>query len=480
MQQYLGWIPPNSHIVLEFDCGRGDWGAMFKAVQPQCCYIGIERNPVYREEAAKKLDVVLDGNNPRALTNAIAQLPAVDCVIYHAGKTDVRYGLDIHLSENGQTLIFRDNDVYGFPWRIAAKNALQPMDMVSIISEPACAFMRMIIPNSFYKTRFDINVEEMDIREFMQKGVPEHEHPYVLILQRILSVSFAASSRMLANLTSGGGLLIHEFDDWPERWGEEYRETHYMDFVGSHVVQTTTPALADYFQQYNPYVLTFPNELCSLPAEREESGDWDEVTIFYCALNRQEDWQEIMPLIGEAIERYGTRLNFKVLSDREFYEALPTRKKTYIGEEYNEGHFVPYKIYEDTLHTADIALLPLRDTMFNRMKSDLKFIEAAGHGAAVLASAVVYENTVEDGTTGLIYHDGREFRQKLFQLIENKELRYRLSKAAYAYVKHKRLMCQHYEERIEIYRELLAKRTELEAERQRRIAALEAEIHGNL
>ena len=125
-----------------------------------------------------------------------------------------------------------------------------------------------------------------------------------------------------------------------------------------------------------------------------------------------------------------------------------------LGSEYPYG-FAPYEVYESALHGADIALLPLRKTAFNCMKSDLKFIESAGHGAVVLASPTVYEESVRDGCTGFLYHTPKEFRQKLELLIENRELRLDLARAAYSYVKEKRLLAQHYEERMAFYRTLL-------------------------
>ncbi len=55
------------------------------------------------------------------------------------------------------------------------------------------------------------------------------------------------------------------------------------------------------------------------------------------------------------------------------------------------------------MRECDIALLPLNFNRFNSMKSDLKFIECAGHGVTVLASPTVYENSIIEGRTGLIY-----------------------------------------------------------------------------
>ncbi|MBR6342742.1 MAG: glycosyltransferase family 1 protein, partial [Selenomonadaceae bacterium] len=117
---------------------------------------------------------------------------------------------------------------------------------------------------------------------------------------------------------------------------------------------------------------------------------------------------------------------------------------------------------------------PLQDTVFNRGKSDLKFVESAAAGTVAIASPTVYEKTVEDGKTGFIYRDARQFRDILLRLIEGRPLRRKVMEAAYDYVKHNRLLCQHYEERMDWYKELLAKRDELDKSLWKRVETWEA------
>ena len=99
----------------------------------------------------------------------------------------------------------------------------------------------------------------------------------------------------------------------------------------------------------------------------------------------------------------------------------------------------------------------------------MKFIECAGSGAVALASPIVYANTIVDGKTGFIYRDEREFSNKLNLLIKNRNLRRTVAERAYEYVRAERLMSQHYEERLDWYRELLLRLPELTAEASERI-----------
>ena len=196
----------------------------------------------------------------------------------------------------------------------------------------------------------------------------------------------------------------------------------------------------------------------------------ERVTIFFGALNRRPDWEPLMPAINASIRRYGDRLHFHVISDHAFYEALETEEKDFAGGVRDAAIIAPYERYTAALHDADIALLPLRDTEFNRAKSDLKFIEAAGHGAVALASPTVYAETMRDGETGLIFRSPEEFAEKLDLLIEHADLRRTLAEHAYRYVAEHRLLEYHLDDYIAAYQEMFARREELERDRRARIA----------
>jgi glycosyltransferase involved in cell wall biosynthesis len=61
--------------------------------------------------------------------------------------------------------------------------------------------------------------------------------------------------------------------------------------------------------------------------------------------------------------------------------------------------------------------MPLGDTPFNRAKSDLKFIEAGACRVASVASHIVYADSIEDGRTGLLFHNADELRDRLLRLV---------------------------------------------------------------
>ncbi len=290
----------------------------------------------------------------------------------------------------------------------------------------------------------------------------------IVLIERQLYFPDPGLAGLFGATVMRGNLLLHEMDDHPSVV-RDLEETNYFSFRVVSAVQTSTPPLADVLRELNPHVILLENQLADLPPHRRYARGAARVTVFFGALNRGADWAPLMDALNEVIRVHGERLSFLVTGDRAFYDELRTSRKEFIWGEKDGDPVASYADYTAALHRADIALLPLGDTVFNRAKSDLKFIEAAGHGAAVLASPTVYERTVRDGETGLIYHDVRDFAEKLTLLITNDELRIRLAENAYRYVAAHRLIAHHVEEYTAAYRDLFARSEELERDRRARM-----------
>ena len=241
-------------------------------------------------------------------------------------------------------------------------------------------------------------------------------------------------------------------------------------------MQTSTKVLGEFFKRFNPNVKVFENQLAELPPPRnfaEEKAQNKPVNIFFGALNRDRDAGELMPILNKIAAEYGDKIAFNIISRQALFDKLECKNKNYIGDKSKyDGQFVSYNLYQQTLRNSDIALLPLMDNMFNRAKSDLKYIECAGNGTVALASPTVYSDTIKEGDTGFIYHDLDEFYAKLKMLIDNADMRYKVAKNAYNYVKNNRLLYQHYEERINWYNEMCDRLPELDAETRKRLEIL--------
>jgi hypothetical protein len=250
-----------------------------------------------------------------------------------------------------------------------------------------------------------------------------------------------------------------------------------------HAVQVSTEPLAEVVRAYNPVVKVIPNQIAELPPF-EPKPEREEIRIFFGAQNRENDWAIIMPAIWRIADEMGDRIRFVVVHDQKFYDALGMARKTFCP-------FMPYHEYRATIRSCDIALLPLEDTPSNRCKSDLKFLECAAEGVAVLASGSVYSRSIATAShavrgeqvrvegldwtmpcCGACYSCPDEFEQKLGLLIERPAEREYLARSAYAYVRDHRLLGQHYKDAYDWYRELLTRKPELDRSLHERVPGL--------
>jgi glycosyltransferase involved in cell wall biosynthesis len=101
--------------------------------------------------------------------------------------------------------------------------------------------------------------------------------------------------------------------------------------------------------------------------------------------------------------------------------------------------FTSLDTYPAAMTHADIAIAPAGPGNFFRGKSDLRFLEAAALGQAVVGDPVVYP-TIEPGVTGLHASTPAEAREHLFALVDDRAERERLGANARAYVARERDM----------------------------------------
>jgi glycosyltransferase involved in cell wall biosynthesis len=259
-------------------------------------------------------------------------------------------------------------------------------------------------------------------------------------------------AEVIRSLLSDGWLVVTEFDDHPDHFGMLHDDEQ-LAFRGVHAVQTSTEVLAEILRTRNPEVAVFTNAMHVLP-DVGNFIDPNVMTLFFGALNREQDWAPLMPTLNAVAEKAGDRLRFCVVHDQAFFDALETPHK----------QFTPtcdYDTYLALLGQCEISFMPLGDTPFNRAKSDLKFIEAGACRVAALASHVVYADSIEDGRTGLLFHDAEELGARLLRLVAMPELARGLGDAARAYVENERMLAYQVASRIAWYRSLWARREEL-------------------
>ncbi len=288
--------------------------------------------------------------------------------------------------------------------------------------------------------------------------------PRIAVLHRPLLLGENGLARLRA-LLAKDYLVVSEFDDHPSFMAERgVPIDELLTFRAVHAVQTSTPALAASLRAENPEVAVFPNGVFELPAPQNFANP-DQMTMFFGAINREQDWAPLIGAINDVARAVGPRLTFSVVHDEGFFNALETPHKRFTP-------LTDYPTYLKMLAAADIAFMPLADTKFNRAKSDLKFIEAGAARVAVLASDVVYADSVKDGKTGLIFRDAMELRAGLLRYLAYPEAAQRIAEAARAYVAAERMLAYQVATRTAWYRDLWDRREALNAALRARVPEL--------
>jgi SAM-dependent methyltransferase len=290
-------------------------------------------------------------------------------------------------------------------------------------------------------------------------GLPNERK--VFVVPR-LSLERPDARAELARIRENGYLLVADVDELPAGSLEGPGATLPWQLV--HAVQTATPELAERVRAFNPAVAVFRDQLARLPAPREP-GDDEPIVLFFGALRSERDWRAWLPVVNRVLERFGQKVAARVVSERSFFDALAVADKVLLTP-------APHEDLGSALRSAHVAWLPLAATADNELGSDRQFLECAGNGVAVLASATRYGRSIVDGKTGLLFRNELELDSQLTALLEGRTLRRELAARAREYVARERLLSQHYRERTEQYRRWLDQRNELEERLQARERAL--------
>ena len=93
--------------------------------------------------------------------------------------------------------------------------------------------------------------------------------------------------------------------------------------------------------------------------------------------------------------------------------------------------FLPWQDLPDLLANVDVNLAPLEDTIFNRAKSENKWVEAGLVKVPTVASNLgAFAECVTDGVDGLLCSTPDEWYEALTRLYEDEDLRRRIGEAA--------------------------------------------------
>ncbi len=306
----------------------------------------------------------------------------------------------------------------------------------------AMAIVRMHQPLQALNTLPEFAVEQVGPRPSLKRNADGTKKDIFVWQRPILTREHGDA---IAKIRDTHERFVVEFDDHPMRW-PAIQENDWLTFRAPDMVRTSTPALAEIIRQWNPNVYVAPNAVDRIPPHRwwvNDEGrpgprafteteaalrDPVPVRLVFAALNRKEDWQfGGLEAIDAALARAGAELGLRhkipaeetirvdVVYDDDFHRHLRWPNKHRHG-------LLNYADYHALLHEAHVAFLPLQDTLFNRCKSDLKFLECAMHGVAMVASPTLYGPLMEGPGghhvgPGSVFRDFRDLRNVLREML---------------------------------------------------------------
>jgi 2-polyprenyl-3-methyl-5-hydroxy-6-metoxy-1,4-benzoquinol methylase len=295
--------------------------------------------------------------------------------------------------------------------------------------------------------------------------IPADFAPGILLLHRQF-VCDAGFGAQLERLSAAGWVIVSEIDDDPRHW-REFVDSDFVAFRGVHAVVASTERLKALLLQWTPNVEVMPNAILEIPPTPPATPKRGErLRIFFGAVNRAEDWAAIAEAVLPALIALADRIEMVVVHDEQVFRSLP---------EALTRHFhptLPYDDYMALLATCDIALLPLRDTPFNRLKSDLKLIQSCAAGAVPIFSPVVYGDAASNLACGMLARSPADWARAITELCTDRALLAGLRARGLAHVRASRMHRHQLGARRRWLGSLLEHRAELERQRKDRLRAI--------
>lgn len=317
-------------------------------------------------------------------------------------------------------------------------------------------------------------------------GLTYEEQPVeAVILDRLWrpDISLAVAGQLLEQLRRRQVSLLYALDDsfldlpaekkdW-EPTGERLQVVK-LFLTEAAGLLVTTPALREKFSNFNANIAVVPHALDErlLPAWRqpEEKIGWRiqlarlasrlqkcpsrslrfnagrRIVIGYMGtFTHDDDLLLVLPALQAVAHQYREAVEFELVGvmgrpeTRRLLQELPLRLVKLSPRKVAYDCFMAW--FSRCLDW-DIALAPLRDTAFNRCKSDIKFLDYSAIGAAGIFSRVrPYEASVRHGQTGwLAENSPAAWEAALTELIINQSQREQLARNATAYLFNQRTL----------------------------------------
>lgn len=159
---------------------------------------------------------------------------------------------------------------------------------------------------------------------------------------------------------------------------------------------------------------------------RDRASGGVSIGYFSGSITHNEDFEMVLPVLTELMEA-NDAIRLHVVGELD----LPVQLEPF--KDRVERHpFSPWERLPKMIAQVDINIVPLKDTLFNRAKSENKWLEASLVKVPTVASDVgSLSEVVKQGETGLLCKTVDDWRQSLLRLITSSEDRMRIAENAY-------------------------------------------------
>jgi tetratricopeptide (TPR) repeat protein len=234
---------------------------------------------------------------------------------------------------------------------------------------------------------------------------------------------------------------VYEFYNNKENIGLIYKLANYCDKLQFSVFE-----LQRLYGMLNTNNEVFQNQILELHQTQRRNYNDDFIIGWGGSHGHLEDVASISePLIKWVLSRPNIKLH--LMCSRaiwELFKDLPENRKRY----FPTGSI---KDYYEFLNGVHVGIAPLRNTAFNRARSDVKYLEYAVSGVVPIVSDLETYQHVIDGENGFVFKNELDLIKRLDLLENNRQLLEKFSLSAKAYVTRHRLQSDHVTERIEFY-----------------------------
>lgn len=199
---------------------------------------------------------------------------------------------------------------------------------------------------------------------------------------------------------------------------------------------TSTQTLKSELMNYQPTVFLNRNlastELVDISSKvmKDYASPSNIVKIGYFSgsITHNENFELIKLDIIKILEQY-SHVELHLVGNLDIPKELRPFKQQLVFHDYVDWHILPSLISE-----VDINIAPLVDSIFNRAKSEIKWLEAGLVGVPTVASNIgAFKEMIVDGETGILT-ENEDWYDALSSLIQSKEKRRDIANHARAYI----------------------------------------------